>query len=122
MAIVRTIILSGVVVLAAIIAVTFIREYREASARSRASATRYAGSTWQRLLEASRDSATILVQKCAILTSGIGSLAALLGEWLDMPGLKDAVQAALKPEYVLAFVVATALVSWFARKRTLPGA
>ena len=31
----------------------------------------------------------------------------------------EAVQSALKPEYVVAFVVLTALVSWFARKRTL---
>ena len=108
MRIISNIILSGVALLAIYIAFTFIREYREAQ-----------GSTWDRLLEAGRDSATILVQKIAILISGIGSVTALLGEWLDIPGLKEAVQSALKPEYVVAFVVVTALVSWFARKRTM---
>ena len=108
MQVVRTVILSGVALLAIYIAFTFIREYREAR-----------GSTWQRMLEAARDSATIMVQQITILISGIGSIAALLGEWLDMPGLKETVQSALKPEYVVGFIVITALVSWFARKRTL---
>ena len=108
MRIISNIILSGVALLAVYIAFTFIREYREAH-----------GSTWDRLLEAGRDSATILVQKITILISGIGSAAALFGEWFEIPELKQAVQSALKPEYVVAFVVVTALVSWFARKRTL---
>ena len=108
MHIVSTVILLSVVALAIYIAFTFIREYSEAH-----------GSTWDRLLEAARDSATILVQKITILISGIGSVAALFGEWFDIPGLKETVQSALRPEYVVAFVVVTALLSWFARKRTL---
>jgi len=108
MYIVSTFILLGVVALAATVAFTFIVQYREAK-----------GSAWERALEAARDSATILVQKITILISGIGSVAALFGEWFDIPGLKETVQSALRPEYVVAFVVVTALLSWFARKRTL---
>jgi hypothetical protein len=104
----RLILSLGALALAAYIVFTFAREYREAK-----------GSTWDRLLEASRDSATILWQKFVILVAAVGASLGQLADMIDQPELKESIQSALKPEYVAAFVIGTALVSWWARKRTM---
>lgn len=77
------------------------------------------GSTWDRILAAGRGSATIVWGRfVAIVAAAIGLLpdaADLFGD----PSLGDAIKAALNPQYVAAFTIGIALISIFARRRTL---
>jgi len=104
----RVILALAAVGLAAYIVTVFVMEYREAR-----------GSVWERLLEAARDSATILWQKFVIIVAAGGASLGQFTDLIDQPELKSGIQAAMKPEYVAAFTIAVALISWWARKRTL---
>jgi len=77
------------------------------------------GTTWQRLLKAAQDSATILWSKFAIAVSmgvgGVVSIADTLGE----PQIGAAVQKYLTPQIASGILVAAMVVSVMARKRTL---
>ena len=105
----RLILACGILAFAGYVVFTFWREYRESTAPK----------VWNRLLKASRNSATILWQKFVILVAALGSSLGALAEMIDHPELKASIQAALKPEYVALFVITTALISWWARKRTM---
>jgi hypothetical protein len=67
-----------------------------------------------------RHSATIL---WARLVAVIGLLLAFSDQLLDlfsMPGIKDQVQAVLDPKYVPFYLIAIAVVTELARRRSLP--
>jgi len=77
------------------------------------------GSPWRRAIEATKGSATIL---WARFTMFLGAFSALLVEaagYLGAPGIADTVKAILAPQYVGVFLVVVAVVSEFARRRTL---
>lgn len=78
-----------------------------------------AGSTWERILATASSSSTILWQKfvalIAIVTAGFDYLADVLG----MPDVKETIQSMMNPKYVAGFVLAVAIVTIFARRRTL---
>jgi len=77
------------------------------------------GSPWQRLVAAARDSATILWQRFVIIVTGLVGSLGEVADWFNEPALKDAIQAALQPEYVAIFTVLVAFITIAARKRTL---
>lgn len=108
MQIIRFIIIAAIITLVVYTAVDLWLRYRDA-----------VGSPWQRLLSAGRDSATILWQRFVIVVTGLAGTLGEAADWLNEPALKDAITAALKPEYVAAFTIAVALITIAARKRTL---
>lgn len=78
------------------------------------------GSVWDRALAAGKGSATILLQRFVALVTAIASaLAFMATNYLDDPSLATAIQSALKPEYVGGAMLAIALLTIWARKRTL---
>ncbi len=90
------------------VAADFFHGYRQAG-----------GSLWMRLVAAGKGSATILWARLMLVIGGLADLAVEAAGWLDAPGVSDAVKSMLQPQYVGAFIVAVALVSEFARRRTL---
>ena len=83
--------------------------YREAS-----------GSTWERLLCAGRESATILWGKICILLSGLIASLDSLADFLNMPELKTYIETALgNPKTVAGVMLVLSAVSIYARRRTL---
>jgi hypothetical protein len=86
----------------------FAREYIRAS-----------GSTWDRLIAAGKGSATIVWQRFVMLISAVAGGLASLADWLNAPGLADAIKDAMTPEYVAFFMIAVAIITEIARRRTL---
>lgn len=87
---------------------TFYKALRDAS-----------GSTWQRVIAAAQGSATILwarfVALVGLATGGLASAADYLGD----PSIGSAIQTYGKPQYVAAALVLIAVITTWARKRTL---
>lgn len=77
------------------------------------------GTTWDRILSAGKGSATIAWSKLTAALAALSGGAAYLGDWLGDPTLTGAVQAILKPELIPFFMLGVALVTIWARKRTL---
>ena len=77
------------------------------------------GSTFERAVAAAKGSATILwarfVALVGLATGGLASGADLLGD----PSVGQAIQAYAKPQYVAGALVLIAVVTTWARKRTL---
>ena len=86
---------------------TFSREYKEAQ-----------GTMWERALEASRDSATILWSKLLIVGSVFVNGVAYLASALDA-GTVEQIKVYLPVEYVTGFLVLVAIVTIVARLRSL---
>jgi len=86
---------------------TFSREYQEAK-----------GTMWERALEASRDSATILWSKVVIVATVFVNGVAYLASVLDM-GTVEQIKLYLPAEYIAGFMVAIMLVTIIARLRSL---
>jgi len=76
------------------------------------------GSTMDRLIAASRSSATILLQRAVSIVMAVVGVLAEVADKLD-PGVGDTIKS-IKPEFYLAFTVGLALLSILARNRTLP--
>ena len=74
---------------------------------------------WQRYLDAATGSATILWQKFVIAISALAGLLSQTAEYFNEPSISNAIKSALKPEYVAAFMVFVAVITIWARKRTL---
>lgn len=86
----------------------FLRDYAKAT-----------GTMWERALTASEESATMLWSKIvALIGMGAGSLVGL-SDYLNNSTISDAIKAALQPEYVVPFVIFVAVITMYARKRTL---
>ena len=85
-----------------------------------ASYRRASGSTWERLLCAGRESATILWGKFCILLSGLIASLDSLADFLNMPELKTYIETALgNPKTVAGIMLVLSAVSIYARRRTL---
>ena len=93
-------------VLAALIIFGFVRKYRAAT-----------GTVKERFMAAFSDSGTIVIQRfLAFCGSIIGGLA-WLAEVLNAPGVAQAIQAYLKPEYVAVAMIALAIITEMVRRR-----
>lgn len=77
------------------------------------------GTIWQRILSVGEQSATIAWQKFVILVTGITGGMAWVADMLGDPSVGTAIQAAVKPQYAAIAALATALITVWARKRTL---
>jgi hypothetical protein len=87
---------------------TFVRDYARAT-----------GTPWQRMVAAGQESVTILWSKVLMLLGALSGLIVKAADYLGDTGLSTQLQALLKPEYVGAFVVLVAVITIYARKRTL---
>lgn len=92
---------------AAYIVWTFSREYKEAR-----------GTMWERAIEASRDSATILWSKLLIVGSVFVNGVVYLASAFDA-GTVEQIRVYLPVEYVTGFLVAIAIITIIARLRSL---
>lgn len=77
------------------------------------------GSVWSRLKSAANESSTI-----AWNVGNAASIAAIAGvtfvsEWLGMPGVKEALEPYLKPEYMLTYMLVVTLGSVLTRYRSI---
>jgi hypothetical protein len=78
------------------------------------------GTTWERLLFAGKQSATILWGKFCLLLSGLIASLDSLADLLNMPELKTYIEMALgNPKAVAGVMLALSVVTIYARKRTL---
>lgn len=78
------------------------------------------GTIWQRLLATGKQSATILWQRFVVIVTGLSGGLVMLADYLNAPGVGDAIKSVIQPQYVAVFVIAIALISEIARRRTLP--
>src|SRR5262245_14910368 len=90
------------------VAIDFLRSFRAA-----------AGTVSQRLLATGRQSATILWQRFTMALAAFTDALLWLAELLNAPGVAEPIKSVLQPQYVAVFVVAVAVVSELARRRTL---
>ena len=74
---------------------------------------------WRKMLEAGKGSATILWARATMFLGALATVLVDLAGYLGAPGVADTIKAVLAPQYVGAFLVVVALVSEFARRRTL---
>ncbi len=74
---------------------------------------------WRRYLDAAEGSATILWQKFVIAVTALAGVLSQAADYFNDPSISSAIQSVLKPQYVAAFTIAVALVTIWARKRTL---
>lgn len=77
------------------------------------------GTTWERLLAAFRNSASLFWVRLNAIGLGIGTLIGDVGSWLDAPGVKDVVAPYLKPQYMVAYMLVVLVGAEIARRRTL---
>lgn len=75
--------------------------------------------TWQRLLAAGKNSATILWARFTLMVSSLSGALVALASYLGEPSVGDAIKTALQPQYVLGFVILSAVITEWARRRTL---
>jgi hypothetical protein len=106
--------LQGIVTLVAIAAFSygvfrFVRNYREAQGLT----------TWERLLAAAKDSATVLWSYTVLLGGYIITGLAYGADFLNLPEVRDLVQESLPPEVVGPVLVVIAAMTFVARLRTL---
>ncbi len=76
------------------------------------------GTRWQRILAASKSSATIAWAQLVILATALINSAAFLSDFLSA-GAGEQIKTMIPAEYVAAFVVFTMAVSILARLRSL---
>jgi hypothetical protein len=76
-------------------------------------------SVWRRTAGMFRRSLTMAWAFLVGLAGSALALLPLLGDLLDAPGVKEAVQSLLHPDYVPYYIVAIALITALARLRTL---
>lgn len=97
-----------VLAVVAFAAVKFVMRYREAE-----------GSPWQKALTAAKGSATVLWQYAIMAGSFLMAGASQLGDAANMPEIRTFIQAKLSPEMFAGVLFAVALVTIFARLRSL---
>ncbi len=77
------------------------------------------GTLWQKLLAVGRHSATILWARFTVAVAALADGAVWAADFLGSPQVAGAMQAHLDPRTVAAVMVAVAVVSELARRRTL---
>jgi hypothetical protein len=80
-----------------------------------------AGRWWERVWVAGKQSATILWARFTVAVAGFAEVLVFVADVLGAPGVVEHIRAVLAPEHVSIMLVAVALVSEFARRRTLNG-
>ena len=79
------------------------------------------GTTWERLIAAFRESATITWARLNGLGAGLAALLAWASPYLGLPQVSDKIQAVVtSPIAVAAYIVLVAIGAEIARRRTLP--
>jgi len=97
-----------VVAVPAYMIVSIVRGYRAAT-----------GSTWTRLVAAFRGSASIFwVRLNALSVAAIGAVGEI-ATFAGAPGVKEAIEPWLAPQYMTAYVIFVLIGSEIARRRTL---
>jgi hypothetical protein len=77
------------------------------------------GTQIDKILQAADGSATILWSRFVSLVASSSSLLCVVADYLDAPGIKDQIQAILKPEYVAWTLLGMAVITEMSRRRTL---
>jgi hypothetical protein len=77
------------------------------------------GSAWRRLLAAGKSSATILWARFTVLVTAAASALVFIADLVNAPQVAAAITTYLKPSIVAAIMVAVALITEIARRRTL---
>jgi hypothetical protein len=78
------------------------------------------GTVWQRLLAAGKHSATILWARFCAAVASAADAVVWVCEIINAPSVATAVQTYLKPPVVATIMVAIAIITEIARRRTLP--
>jgi membrane protein insertase Oxa1/YidC/SpoIIIJ len=79
-----------------------------------------AGTVWHRCLAAGKESLTILWARFTVVATAIVTELAEVADVFNAPGVSAAITTYLKPSVVAAIMVTCALITEFARRRTLP--
>lgn len=77
------------------------------------------GTLWQRILSVGEQSATIAWQKFVILVTGLTGGVAWVADLMGDPSIGTAIQNAVTPKYAAIAALGVAIISVWARKRTL---
>ena len=79
------------------------------------------GTVWQKLLAVGKNSATILWARFTGLVAALAGALAFVADYLNAPGVGDAIKSGIgdHPQYVAAFSLFVAVMTEFARRRTL---
>lgn len=77
------------------------------------------GTVWERVLASGKGSATIVWARFVVLVSGASGGLVMLADYLNAPGVSDAIKSVVQPQYVMIMMVAIPLITEFARRRTL---
>lgn len=72
-----------------------------------------------KVLGAFRHSATILWARFVALVGASAGVLAGLADTLNMPEVREVIQSVMKPEYVAFFIIFIAVITEWARSRTL---
>jgi hypothetical protein len=78
-----------------------------------------AGSAWQRILAAGKASATIAWARFTVIVAAFVNSLVWLADVVNAPMVASAIQTYLKPSVVAGIMVAVALITELARRRTL---
>jgi hypothetical protein len=97
-----------VLALAAYFLFDFARSYRSA-----------AGSVWHRSVAAAKSSATILWARFSVVVVAVADGLIQLADFVQAPAVSAAISTYLKPSTVAAVMVTVAIVTEWARRRTL---
>src|SRR5260370_12975481 len=77
------------------------------------------GSVWQRVLAGAKNSATILWSRFTVVVAAVASALIQVADLVNAPSVATAIQTYLKPSTVAAIMVTVAVISEWARRRTL---
>lgn len=86
--------------------------------------TRYraeTGTTWDKMLAVGKGSATIVIQRGAYVLAGLAEFLPSILDTLGAPGVASAVQTVVPGGAGPYYMLAVAVFTEFARRRTLPG-
>lgn len=74
---------------------------------------------WERIKAWFKHSATILWARIVGLGGLVFATLEAIGGFFDLPGIRESIQLLLDPRYVPYYIIAIALVTELARRRTL---
>lgn len=77
------------------------------------------GTTWQRLLAAGKDSATVLWARFTVVVTGMVTGLVWAADLVNAPSVATAITTYMKPSVVAGIMITVALITELARKRTL---
>ena len=76
--------------------------------------------TWlEKIWAGFRESLTILWSRFVLLVAALADLLVYVADWINAPGMADAIKAVVRPEYIGPLIVFIVFVTELARRRTL---